>query len=42
MIVDLVLNPAPAESQEVEFVEDLDDLSEGDKCSCKAGDDNPF
>jgi hypothetical protein len=27
---------------EIEFVVDLDVLSESDKCSCSAGDDNPF
>ncbi|MDQ3764014.1 MAG: hypothetical protein M3460_21155 [Actinomycetota bacterium] len=29
-------------SDEVEFVADLDVLSESDVCSCSAGDDNPF
>jgi hypothetical protein len=27
---------------EIEFVEHLDDLVESSKCSCNAGDDNPY
>lgn len=27
---------------DVEMVDDLDDLAESTKCSCNAGDDNPF
>ncbi|MER5641846.1 hypothetical protein ABT095_33530 [Kitasatospora sp. NPDC002227] len=27
---------------EIELVDDLDDLAESTKCSCNAGDDNPF
>ncbi|MFE2728585.1 hypothetical protein [Kitasatospora sp. NPDC059327] len=27
---------------EIELVNDLDDLAESTKCSCNAGDDNPF
>lgn len=30
------------ESDEVEFVEDLDALIESSKCSCNAGDDNYY
>jgi hypothetical protein len=30
------------ETDKIEFVDDLDVLSESDTCSCKAGDDNPF
>jgi hypothetical protein len=30
------------ESDELEFVEDLDVLVESSKCSCNAGDDNPY
>jgi hypothetical protein len=26
----------------VEFVEDMDDILESEKCSCDAGDDNPY
>ncbi|WP_414943817.1 hypothetical protein [Amycolatopsis sp. cmx-11-32] len=33
----------PAEQvQEIEFVDDLDVLVESSKCSCNAGDDNPY
>lgn len=27
---------------EIEFVENLDELVESSKCSCNAGDDNPY
>jgi hypothetical protein len=41
--VDLVLQPAPPVlNEEVTFVPDVDALSEGNVCSCSAGDDNPF
>jgi len=30
------------DSDQVEFVEDLDALVESSTCSCNAGDDNPF
>jgi hypothetical protein len=36
------ITPKLAEPNEIEFVEDLDVLSESDVCSCSAGDDNPF
>jgi hypothetical protein len=42
MTVDLVISPRPVESEEIEFIEDLDVLSESAVCSCSAGDDNPF
>ncbi|MGH3875206.1 MAG: hypothetical protein ACRDSR_27535 [Pseudonocardiaceae bacterium] len=42
MIVDVGIRPLPAQSEEIEFVDDLDVLSESDTCSCSAGDDNPF
>lgn len=33
----------PAEPvQEIEFVQDLDQVLESEKCSCNAGDDNPY
>ena len=38
----LELKPPPTESNEMEFVEDLDVLVESSKCSCNAGDDNPY
>nr|CEL20234.1 hypothetical protein [Kibdelosporangium sp. MJ126-NF4] len=35
--------PAPEEPvQEIELVDDLDVLVESSKCSCNAGDDNPY
>lgn len=43
MTVDLVLQPrSPAPVDEITFVADVDALSEGNVCSCSAGDDNPF
>jgi hypothetical protein len=36
------LKPPSTESDELEFVEDLDVLVESSKCSCNAGDDNPY
>jgi hypothetical protein len=32
----------PAESPEVEFIPDLDTLVDSNKCSCSAGDDQPY
>ena len=42
MTVDVDIRPRSVEPEEVEFVADLDVLSESDVCSCSAGDDNPF
>jgi len=42
MITDVQIRPIRSEPQEIEFVDDLDVLSESHVCSCKAGDDNPF
>ena len=42
MTVDVEIRSRCVESEEIEFVPDLDVLSESDKCSCSAGDDNPF
>lgn len=36
------LKPPVTESDELEFVDDLDVLVESSKCSCNAGDDNPY
>ncbi len=36
------LGPTRVGAPEVELVDDLDDLAESTKCSCNAGDDNPF
>ncbi|MGB6164168.1 MAG: radical SAM protein [Pseudonocardiaceae bacterium] len=42
MTTDVEIGPRPVEPDEIEFVADLDVLSESDVCSCSAGDDNPF
>ncbi|MGH3932883.1 MAG: hypothetical protein ACRDTF_23245 [Pseudonocardiaceae bacterium] len=42
MTVDVDIRAIPVESDEIEFVADVDVLSESDVCSCSAGDDNPF
>ncbi|MGH3906739.1 MAG: hypothetical protein ACRDTE_21550 [Pseudonocardiaceae bacterium] len=42
MTVDVDIRLNSSEPDEIEFVENLDVLSESDKCSCAAGDDNPF
>jgi hypothetical protein len=36
------LGPTRTSVEEVEPVDDLDELAESTKCSCNAGDDNPF
>ena len=38
--VEITIHPTPAE--EIELVDDLDELVESSKCSCNAGDDNPY
>ena len=38
--VDIMTRPTTVE--EIELVEDLDELVESSKCSCNAGDDNPY
>ena len=42
MTMDVEIGPRPVEPDEIEFVADLDVLSESNVCSCSAGDDNPF
>jgi hypothetical protein len=42
MTMDVEIVSRPVELDEIEFVADLDVLSESDVCSCSAGDDNPF
>lgn len=42
MTVDVDIRLSSIESDEIEFVADLDVLSESHLCSCAAGDDNPF
>jgi hypothetical protein len=34
--------PATKPTQEIEFIDDLDVVVESSKCSCNAGDDNPY
>lgn len=36
------IEPRPMPDGEVALVEDLDALVESSKCSCNAGDDNPY
>ncbi|WP_431910844.1 hypothetical protein [Amycolatopsis thermoflava] len=38
----LELQSPRTDSDELEFVDDLDVLVESSKCSCNAGDDNPY
>jgi hypothetical protein len=35
------IETCPIDSDEIEFVADLDELVESLRCSCNAGDDNP-
>lgn len=45
-VVPVTLNPPkadePTEADEIQFVGDLDVLSESNRCSCAASDDNPY
>lgn len=34
--------PAPAPTDEIEIIEDLEALSEEGRCNCAASDDNPY
>jgi hypothetical protein len=38
--VEITIQHTPTE--DVELVDDLDELVESSKCSCNAGDDNPY
>jgi hypothetical protein len=40
--VPVEIAPRPVETDEFVFVEDLDELVESSKCSCNAGDDQPY
>ncbi|GLZ09669.1 hypothetical protein Acsp03_71350 [Actinomadura sp. NBRC 104412] len=43
MIVDVEIRPKPVEdAPDVVFVEDVEALVESAKCSCAAGDDQPY
>jgi hypothetical protein len=43
MTIDIAIRPRPAGTlTEPEFVPDLDDLIGPAKCSCSAGDDQPY
>jgi hypothetical protein len=36
------LSQTRASAVEIELIDDLDELAESTKCSCNAGDDNPY
>lgn len=36
------LGPTRTSTIEIELIDDLDELAESTKCSCNAGDDNPY
>jgi hypothetical protein len=40
VLVEIVTRPT--ETDEIEFVDDVDEIVESSKCSCNAGDDNPY
>jgi len=43
MTIDVAIGERPTEAlTDVEFIPDLDELIESAKCSCSAGDDNPY
>jgi hypothetical protein len=37
---EITIQPTPTE--DIELIDDLDELAESSKCSCNAGDDNPY
>lgn len=40
--VQVEIAPWPGEADKIVFVENLDELVESSKCSCNAGDDQPY
>ncbi|MGH2776719.1 MAG: hypothetical protein ACRDJT_15000 [Actinomycetota bacterium] len=40
--VPVEIESRPVETDEIVFVEDMDKLVESSKCSCNAGDDQPY
>jgi hypothetical protein len=40
--VDVRITTRPAPVTEIVFVDDLETIVESEKCSCNAGDDNPY
>lgn len=43
VVLELPARPAPSEAEPIEVtVVDMDDFAEGNKCSCSAGDDQPY
>ncbi len=40
--VPVEITSSPLRTEEIELVDDLDELVESSKCSCNAGDDNPY
>jgi hypothetical protein len=41
-VVDIDLRPRPVGDDDVLIVEDVDELVAANKCSCAAGDDQPY
>jgi hypothetical protein len=41
-VVPLELTIRPVETEEIELIPDVDALSESNRCSCAASDDNPY
>jgi hypothetical protein len=42
MTVDIEIQPRPRGEDDIRIVDDVDDLVAADKCSCAAGDDQPY
>lgn len=40
--VPVAISPRPLADDEFRIVPDVDELSEGNRCSCQAGDDQPY
>ncbi|GAA2608600.1 hypothetical protein SMC26_28930 [Actinomadura fulvescens] len=40
--VDIEIRPRRLDEDEIRIIEDVDDLLDADKCSCAAGDDQPY
>jgi hypothetical protein len=41
-LVVVEIQPRPLDDDEIQVVQDVDDLMAADKCSCAAGDDQPY
>jgi hypothetical protein len=42
MPVDVEIQPRSQQSEEINFIADVDSVVESAQCSCNAGDDNPY